>query len=75
MLEAPLLAGDRELDDSALSTAGKEADKQLARSNTSLPHRPAAEHLHVERRRSLGPVSDNPILGPFWNLNELGIKQ
>ena len=35
--EAPLLAGDREVDDSALSKAGKDADKQLAKVNTSLP--------------------------------------
>ena len=46
--EAPLLAGDREVDDSALSTAGKEADKAAGRGEHVAAHRPAAEHLHLE---------------------------
>ena len=72
--EAPLLAGDREVDDSALSTAGKEADKQLAKVNTSLPIDPLP-NIFIWKTSVLGPVSDNPILGPFHNLNELGVKQ
>ena len=72
--EAPLLAGDREVDDSALSKAGKDADKQLAKVNTSLPIDPLP-NIFIWKTTVLGPVSDNPILGPFHNLNELGIKQ
>jgi len=71
--EAPLLAGDQEVEESALSEAGQQADQALAAGNTSLPIDPLPNIL-IWKNTVAGPVSDNPILGPFWNLNELGVS-
>jgi peptide/nickel transport system substrate-binding protein len=72
--EAPLLAGDRELDDAKLKSSGKQADKLLAADNTSLPIDPLPNIL-IWKNTVAGAVSDNPVLGPFHNLNELGVNQ
>jgi len=72
--EAPLLAGDRELDESKQMEAGKQADKLLAEVNTSLPIDPLPNIL-IWNNTVAGDVSDNPILGPFHNLSEIGVKQ
>jgi peptide/nickel transport system substrate-binding protein len=72
--EAPLQAGDRELDDAKVQEAGKQADKLLAEVNTSLPLDPLPNIL-IWKNTVAGDVSDNPVLGPFHNLNEIGINQ
>lgn len=72
--EAPLLKGDTSLSQSELESSGKEADKLLAEANTSLPLDPLPNIL-IWKKTVAGDVSDNPILGPFHNLNEIGVKQ
>jgi peptide/nickel transport system substrate-binding protein len=72
--EASLQAGDTELDQSKLESAGKESDQQLAKVNTSLPIDPLPNIL-IWKNSVAGNVSDNPILGPFWNLNAIGVNK
>jgi peptide/nickel transport system substrate-binding protein len=42
--------------------------------NTSLPIDPLPNIL-IWKNSVAGNVSDNPILGPFWNLNEIGVNK
>jgi peptide/nickel transport system substrate-binding protein len=72
--EAPLLKGDTSLSQSELESSGKDADKLLAEANTSLPIDPLPNIL-IWKKTVVGDVSDNPILGPFHNLNEIGVQQ
>jgi peptide/nickel transport system substrate-binding protein len=72
--EAPLQKGDTSLSQSELESSGKQADKLLAEANTSLPIDPLPNIL-IWKKTVVGDVSDNPILGPFHNLNEIGVKQ
>jgi peptide/nickel transport system substrate-binding protein len=72
--EAPLAAGDTELDEANQKEAGKQADKLLAEVNTSLPIDPLPNIL-IWKNSVAGEIGDNPILGPFHNLNEIGVNQ
>jgi peptide/nickel transport system substrate-binding protein len=63
---------DSSLDQDARAEAGKAADKILAENVVAIPLDPLPNIL-IWSDNVLGPVSDNPILGPWWNLNELGI--
>jgi len=72
--DTPLLASDSELDEAKQQEALKQADRLLAEVNTSLPIDPLPNIL-IWKNTVAGDVSDNPILGPFHNLNEIGVKQ
>lgn len=64
---------DASLDEDERAEAGKAADKILAENVVSLPLDPLPNIL-IWSDRVVGPVSDNPIHGPWWNLNQLGIS-
>jgi peptide/nickel transport system substrate-binding protein len=72
--EDALQRGDSELDEEAQKEAGKEADRILAEANTSLPIDPLP-NIIIWKDSVTGDVSDNPILGPFHNLHQLGVTQ
>jgi peptide/nickel transport system substrate-binding protein len=63
---------DSNLDQDARAEAGKAADAILAENVVTIPLDPLPNIL-IWSDRVLGPVSDNPVLGPFWNLNQLGV--
>ena len=70
----PLLAQvDTELDDQARAAANKQADPITAEQMVTLPLDPLPNIL-LWSKTVVGPVSDNAILGPFWNLADLGIQ-
>jgi len=48
--------------------ASKKADQVMAQDQVSLPIDPMP-NIVLWSKRIQGPVGDNPILGPFWNIN------
>ncbi len=73
-LDEPLTTVDQSLDADERQDAGAEADQLLAENVASLPLDPLPNIL-LWTDDVLGPVGDNPILGPFWNINEWGVAQ
>ena len=65
---------DSSLDDAARREAGKKADDLLAEANVALPLDPLPNIL-IWDNKIVGPVEDNAIEGPFWNIHEWGVKQ
>jgi len=69
----PLLTTlDNSLDEAERATAGKDADGVMAENLISLPLDPLPNIL-LWSDNIVGPVADNPILGPFSNMNEWGL--
>jgi peptide/nickel transport system substrate-binding protein len=64
---------DTSLDDHARRVAGAKADDLLAAANVTLPIDPLPDIL-VWNDKVVGPVSDHPIEGMFWNIDQWGIK-
>ena len=64
---------DGNLDESARMAAGKAADKIMAENVVSLPIDPLP-NIFLWSNKILGPVQDNSVLGPFFNMNEWGVK-
>src|SRR5437588_5818805 len=60
---------DNSLDLNARQQANKQADGILAQANVALPLDPLPNSL-LWSKKVTGPVSDNPIQGPFWNLDQ-----
>lgn len=73
--EKDLLALDTELDTNARSTAGKNAMKALAEDAVSLPLDPLPTILLWNKKKVVGAVSDNPVLGPLWNVQNWGVTK
>jgi peptide/nickel transport system substrate-binding protein len=65
---------DRSLDDNARKAAAAKADDILADNNVALPLDPLPDIL-IWDKKVVGPVSDNPIEGMFWNIDQWGVKQ
>ncbi len=65
---------DTSLDDHARKVAAAKADDILADENVTLPIDPLPDIL-IWNEKVVGPVSDNPIEGMFWNIDQWGIKQ
>ena len=65
---------DTSLDDSARKEAAAKADDILADYNVALPLDPLPDIL-IWDKKVVGPVSDNPIEGMFWNIDQWGVKQ
>jgi peptide/nickel transport system substrate-binding protein len=63
---------DNSLDEEERSQAGKDADAVLAENMVSLPLDPLPNIL-LWSDDILGPVADNPVLGPFSQLNLWGL--
>jgi peptide/nickel transport system substrate-binding protein len=71
----PLLATvDTNLDDDERAAAQKEADGLLAEDATSIPLDPLPNIL-LWSDKIVGAVGDNPILGPFHNMNVWGLAR
>jgi len=60
------------LDETRQAELGKQIDQMQAEAQVSLPLDPLPNIL-IWSDDVLGPVSDNPVLGPFHNLNLLGV--
>ena len=73
-LDKQLRIVDTNLDDNARKAAAKKADDILADYNVALPLDPMPDIL-IWSEKVVGPVSDNPIEGMFWNIDQWGIKQ
>jgi peptide/nickel transport system substrate-binding protein len=63
---------DTSLDQDERAAANKEAEALLAENAASIPLDPLPNIL-LWSDKVLGPVSDNPVLGPFWNLTSWGV--
>ncbi len=71
-LDSVLTKMDGELDTSAAQSEGKEAQKIAADNMINLPIDPLPNIL-LWNNKVQGPVGDNGILGPFWNMNLWGV--
>jgi peptide/nickel transport system substrate-binding protein len=65
------LAVDENLDDSAREDANKQADKIEAENAVTLPLDPLPNIL-LWSKSVVGPIQDNAVFGPFWNLEQWG---
>jgi hypothetical protein len=65
---------DTELDPAARKKAGEQAMRDLAAAAVSIPLDPLPNIL-LTADRVVGPIGDNPVMGPFWNLHLWGIKK
>jgi len=72
--DTQLQAVDSQLDIPKREAAAKKSDALLADDATSFPIDPLP-NIFLWKKTVLGPVDENPIQGPFWNLNEWGIKK
>ena len=72
----PRNIGVRDMAHAALAHRGFELhrfDDLLAAANVALPLDPSPD-IAIWSTKILGPVQDNSVLGPFFNLNEWGLK-
>jgi len=72
-LDAPLEDLDKNLDEAVQKEDGKKADQLQAENLVSLPLDPLPDIL-IWSDKVVGPIGDNPVLGPFQNSNLWGIK-
>lgn len=69
----PLLRSvDTNLDDSVRKTDAAKADDIMAENQVTLPLDPLPDIL-IWNKKVVGPIGDNAIMGPFWNLAEWGV--
>ena len=73
-LDPLLIAMDVEVDEAKRIAASKAADKILAENVVSIPLDPLPNIL-LWSKKVVGPVSDNPVLGPWWNLASIGVAK
>ena len=71
-LDTVLHQMDGELDDAKLMDEGKQAERIKADHVISLPIDPLPNIL-LWSNKVVGPIDDNGILGPFWNMNLWGV--
>ncbi|MGQ0825825.1 MAG: ABC transporter substrate-binding protein [Actinomycetota bacterium] len=72
-LDALLEELDTTIDEERQAEIGREADAIQAEQVVSLPLDPLPNIL-IWADNVKGPVMDNPILGPFWNLHLVGVE-
>ncbi len=72
-LDTELAAVDNNLSHSARATANKKADALTASAAISMPLDPLP-NIVLWQKSVVGPVGDNAILGPWWNVQDWGIK-
>lgn len=65
---------DTELDPAARKKAGEQAMRDLAAAAVSIPLDPLPNIL-LTADSVVGPIGDNPVMGPFWNIHLWGIKK
>ena len=73
-LDEKLLQMDGELDEAKLAEAGKAASKISADNVISIPLDPLPTIFLWNSDKIVGPLEDNALMGPFWNLNLWGVK-
>jgi peptide/nickel transport system substrate-binding protein len=71
--DAPLLIAESDLDESARIAGIKKAEPLLADAATVIPIDPLP-NVFLWNSKIVGPLSDNAVLGPLWNLAEWGVK-
>jgi len=71
--EADLAAVETALDPAERAAAGKRAMQALAENVVSLPLDPLPNIL-LWSDKVVGPVQDNPVMGPFFNIHEWGVQ-
>jgi len=64
---------DTSLDDATRMADNKKADPIAAAANVELPLDPLPNIL-LWSKKIAGPIADNPIMGPFWNSNQWGLR-
>jgi len=70
----PLLDNvDTNLDDSVRKTDAAKADDIMAENQVTLPLDPLPDIL-IWSKKLVGPIGDNTVEGPFWNINEWGVN-
>jgi peptide/nickel transport system substrate-binding protein len=72
-VESDLEQLDTQLDQAKREEAGKTAMKGLAEDVASLPLDPLPNIL-LWSKKVVGPIQDNPVMGPFFNMNEWGVQ-
>jgi len=72
-LDSLLEKVDGDLNQAARKTAAKQADKIVADNMVTLPIDPLPNIL-LWNNKVVGPINDNAVLGPFWNMNLWGVK-
>lgn len=73
-IDAAYGAVESSLDDTKAQDANRQGDEALAAGAYVLPL-DSLPNLLLVNERVLGPVQDNPVMGPFWNLYAWGLKQ
>jgi len=69
----PLLQSvDSSLDDQTRMTDAKQADDIMATNQVSLPLDPLPD-IVIWNKKVVGPIGDNAIEGPFWNIDKWGV--
>jgi peptide/nickel transport system substrate-binding protein len=72
-LDPQLGTVDHSLNDSVRAAANKKADGLTASAAISLPLDPLPD-IVLWQKTVVGPVGDNAILGPWWNVQDWGVK-
>jgi peptide/nickel transport system substrate-binding protein len=65
---------DSSLNDAARRSAAKRVDEIMAEQAVALPL-DALPDVLIWSDKVVGPITDNAMLGMFWNLNEWGLKK
>jgi peptide/nickel transport system substrate-binding protein len=65
---------ENELDEPAAQAANKKGDDALAANAAVLPLDPLPNIL-LTSNKIVGPVADNPIQGPFWQMAGWGLTR
>jgi peptide/nickel transport system substrate-binding protein len=69
----PLLQNvDTNLDDAIRKSDAAKADDIMATNQVSLPLDPLPD-IVIWNKKVVGPIGDNAIMGPFWNIAEWGV--
>jgi peptide/nickel transport system substrate-binding protein len=71
-IDADLELSDTSLDEAERQEAAKRAEDVLAEEMVSLPLDPLPNIL-LWSDDVVGPIADNPVMGPFYNLHEWGL--
>ncbi len=67
-------AADAELDEDKRQELVKKAGALLADDATSIPIDPLP-NIFLWNKKVLGPLDENPVQGPFWNLADWGVEK
>src|SRR5262249_23598743 len=65
---------DTNLDESVRMQDGAKSDDIMAENQVTLPLDPLPD-IVIWSKKLVGPIGDNSIEGPWWNLNQWGVNQ